>query len=120
MHEELSLTQGDLITKVRELRGLFIDTLNAAHRKYSWLFTAADLTTAIDTVNRILDEISNEIISLTDMQTFCSPMLNDLEPECKLDLTNKFNSMHNINPVSFVIGSSLNMDVSLIFTETYP
>ncbi|KAK3859279.1 hypothetical protein Pcinc_034592 [Petrolisthes cinctipes] len=118
MHEELSLTQGDLITKVRELRGLFIDTLNAAHRKYSWLFTAADLTTAIDTVNRILDEISNEVISLTDLQTFCSPMLlNDLEPECKLDLTNKFNSMHNINPVSFVIGSSLNMDVSLIFTD---
>lgn len=117
MHEEVELTQAKFISKMAELRGLFTNTLNAAQRKYS-LFTSTDLADEIARVNNICDKISMEVISLSELQTFCSDMLlNDLEPMCRKELTDNYRSMCNINPVSFVIGCSLTMDVSLVFTD---
>ncbi|KAK4322907.1 hypothetical protein Pmani_006356 [Petrolisthes manimaculis] len=118
MHQIVSMTHVQLMDKISELREIFKQTLREAHKRYPAHFTSTELNVDIQDVDMMLDEISNEIISQEDLVTLCSRMLlYDLEPLCRRELLGNYQSMKNINPVSFITGVILKLDVSHIFTD---
>lgn len=106
MHEKLKLTLAEFQGKEKDLRQLLINTTNALQQQYHHSMTIKERDNMIQWINDELDSIRDG-----------NYMLHDLCQECQEELKTRLQSMLHFNPVSFILGSSLALDVTLVFTD---
>ncbi|KAK3857798.1 hypothetical protein Pcinc_035971 [Petrolisthes cinctipes] len=105
MHGSLSITKAEFESREKNLCKLLIDTVNALHHRYHHSMKTTER-------NELIKEIKDNLASIRD-----GNMLYDLQRECQEELKTILKMMLHFNPVSFILGSSLALDVTLVFTD---
>ncbi|KAK3883496.1 hypothetical protein Pcinc_012195 [Petrolisthes cinctipes] len=105
MHGSLSITKAEFEGREKNLCKLLIDTVNALHHRYHHSMKTTER-------NELIKEIKDNLASIRD-----GNMLYDLQCECQEELKTSLKMMLHFNPVSFILGSSLALDVTLVFTD---
>lgn len=105
MHEPLRITKTEFQKRERDLRQLLINTANALQLRYSHSMTTKERDDIIKDIKDTLDCIRD------------GNMLQEMRHECQEELKMRLTSMKHFNPVSFILGSNLALDVTLVFTD---
>ncbi|KAK3854028.1 hypothetical protein Pcinc_039463 [Petrolisthes cinctipes] len=117
MHEELEMSEVEFQSKTRWLRQLLIDTLNSAQQRYAHVSTT-ELAEVTQNVCEELDLINSEPVGVDDLLMQCGPALQvDLIREVTSHLKETFKEDAFMDPLSFLSGNTLRLQIQKIFTK---
>lgn len=117
MHEELEMSEVEFESKARWLRQLLISTLNAAQQRYVHVSTT-ELAEVTKDVCDDLDLIISEPVGVDDLLMQCGPDLQaDLIREVTSHLKKTFKEDAFMDPLSFLSGNRLRLQIQEIFTK---
>lgn len=116
MHGEREITTQTFLTTATELRKLFHEALRTAKIRYN--ISNTELNNKIKNMTEKLDKVMLEVLGEEDLLSFkIGPLRKDIIQESNEVLKEHFSKSLNIDPMSFLSDTKLNIHVDKVFTE---